>query len=137
MNEATELDPTNPDLFYNIGVINMEHGNPAEARTAYQKAIDLSPTYINAYLNLSTSFVNEGNALIDEMNKLGSSKKDIARYDELKAEKQAFFKKAAEALESGLAANDNNTDLLSQLKNIYGALGDNVNYMRVKKLLEE
>jgi len=35
--------------------------------------------------------VNEGNALIDEMNKLGSSKKDIARYDELKAEKQAFF----------------------------------------------
>jgi len=75
--------------------------------------------------------------LIDEMNKLGSSKKDIARYDELKAEKQAFFKKAAESLESGLAANDNNTDLLSQLKNIYGALGDNVNYMRVKKLLEE
>ncbi len=137
MNEATELDPTNPDLFYNIGVINMEQGNPAEARTAYQKAIDLSPTYINAYLNLSTSFVNEGNALIDEMNKLGSSRKDIARYDELKAEKQAFFIKAAEALEAGLAANANNTDLLGQLKNIYGALGDNVNYMRVKKLLEE
>ena len=75
MNEATEVDPTNPDLFYNIGVINMEQGNPAEARTAYQKAIDLSPNYINAYLNLSTSFVNEGNALIDEMNKLGSSRK--------------------------------------------------------------
>src|SRR6056300_484978 len=137
MNEATEVDPTNPDLFYNIGVINMEQGNPTEARTAYQKAIDLSPNYINAYLNLSTSFVNEGNALIDEMNTLGSSKKDIARYDELKAEKQAFFKKAAEALEVGLAANANNADLLGQLKNIYGALGDNVNYMRIKKLLEE
>ena len=115
----------------------MEQGNPAEARTAYQKAIDLSPNYINAYLNLSTSFVNEGNALIDEMNKLGSSRKDIARYDELKAEKQAFFKKAAEALEAGLAANANNADLLSQLKNIYGALGDNENFMRIKKLLEE
>jgi len=36
-----------------------------------------------------------------------------------------------------LAANTNNADLLGQLKNIYGALGDNVNYMRVKKLLEE
>ena len=137
MNEATVLDPTNPDLFYNIGVINMEQGNPAEARTAYQKAIDLSPNYINAYLNLSTSFVNEGNALIDVMNKLGSSRRDIAIYDDLKAEKQAFFKKAAEALEAGLAANANNADLLSQLKNIYGALGDNENFMRIKKLLEE
>ena len=137
MNEATEVDPTNPDLFYNIGVINMEQGNPAEARTAYQKAIDLSPNYINAYLNLSTSFVNEGNALIDVMNKLGSSRRDIAIYDDLKAEKQAFFKKAAEALEAGLAANANNADLLSQLKNIYGALGDNENFMRIKKLLEE
>ena len=137
MNEATEVDPTNPDLFYNIGVINMEQGNPEESRTAYQRAIDLSPTYINAYLNLSTSFVNEGNALIDAMNKLGSSRKDIVRYDELKAEKQAFFKKAAEALETGLAVNANNADLLGQLKNIYGALGDNENFMRIKKLLVE
>jgi len=55
----------------------------------------------------------------------------------LRLKSRPFFKKAAESLESGLAANDNNTDLLSQLKNIYGALGDNVNYMRVKKLLEE
>ena len=137
MNEATEVDPTNPDLFYNIGVINMEQQNMEEARAAYSKAIELSPTYINAYLNLSTSFVNEGNALIDEMNGLGSSRKDIARYDELKAQKQEFFKKAAVALEAGLAANDGNTDLLGQLKNIYGALGDNENYMRIKNLLEE
>ena len=137
MNEATEVDPTNPDLFYNIGVINMEQKNMEEARAAYNKAIELSPSYINAYLNLSTSFVNEGNALIDEMNGLGSSRKDIARYDELKAQKQDFFKKAAETLEAGLIANDGNTDLLGQLKNIYGALGDNENYMRIKKLLEE
>jgi len=137
MNEATEIDPTNPDLFYNIGVINMEQGNSQEARAAYSKAVELSPTYINAYLNLSTSFVNEGNNLIDEMNKLGNSKKDISRYDDLKAQKQAFFKEAAKALEAGLAANENDLDLLGQLKNIYAAIGDNVNYMRVKKLLGE
>ena len=136
MNEATEVDPSNPDLFYNIGVINMEQGNPEEARNAYQKAIDLSPDYINAYLNLSTTYVNEGNGLIDQMNKLGSSRADVEIYDRLKEEKQAFFKKAAEALESGLEANANNVDLLSQLKNIYGALGDNENFMRIKKLLE-
>lgn len=137
MNEATEIDPTDPDLFYNIGVINMEQGNSEEARAAYLKAVELSPTYINAYLNLSTSFVNEGNNLIDEMNKLGNSKKDIARYDVLKAQKQNFFEQAAATLESGLIANDVNLDLLGQLKNIYGAIGDNENYLRVKKLLEE
>ena len=28
-------------------------------------------------------------------------------------------------------------EVLDQLKNIYGALGDNENYMRVKKLIEQ
>jgi len=137
MNEAAEIDPTNPDLFYNIGVINMEQGNSEEARAAYSKAVELSPTYINAYLNLSTSFVNEGNNLINEMNNLGNSKKDIYRYDVLKAQKQVLFKKAAQVLEAGLAANENDLDLLGQLKNIYGATGDNRNVKRVERLLNK
>lgn len=137
MNEATEIDPTNPDLFYNIGVINMEQDNIEEARTAYKKTIELSTDYINAYLNLSTSFVNQGNALIDEMNSLGNTRKDIARYEVLKKEKQVLFEKAANTLEDGLKANANNQDLLNQLKNIYGALGDTDNFMRIKKLLGE
>ena len=81
MAQASEMAPDNPDLLYNIGVINMEQGNLTEARDAYKKTLAIDPGYINALLNLSTTYVNEGNGLIDEMNALGSSRADIAKYD--------------------------------------------------------
>lgn len=134
---AAIIDPRNPDLHYNVGVVNMEQGSIEEARVAFRKAIDLSPNYINAYLNLSTSYVNEGNALIDEMTGLGGSRSEVTRYEELNNRKQDLFEKAANALEIGLVNNFNNTELLSQLKNIYEALGDNKNYKRIEKLLKK
>ena len=137
MAQATTMAPDNPDLQYNIGVINMEQGLLEEARAAYQKAIDIDPTYINAYLNLSTSYVNEGNALIDEMNTLGTSRADIARYDELKENKDSLFQVGATILENALKVNADNQGILEQLKNIYGALGDTENFKRIKGLLEE
>lgn len=137
MAEATEVAPDNPDLHYNIGVINMEQGNITEAREAYRKTLEINPNYTNAQLNLSTTYVNEGNGLIDEMNTLGNSKADIARYDELKRKKDSLFLEGATILEEALKSNAENQGILTQLKNIYGAMGDNDNYMRVKKLLGE
>lgn len=137
MAEASAMAPDNADLQYNIGVINMEQGNLAEARTAYQKTLEINPGYTNAQLNLSTTYVNEGNGLIDEMNKLGNSRKDIARYDELKQQKDDLFQVGAKVLEDALKLNPDNQGVLTQLKNIYGAMGDNENFMRMKKLLGE
>ncbi len=137
MAEAAQMAPDNPDLHYNIGVVNMEQGNYEESRKAYNKAIAINPNYVNAILNLSTSYINEGNALIDEMNALGSSRADIQKYDELKKQKDDLFTEGAKVLEDGLKTNAGDKSLLEQLKNVYGALGDNDNYLRVKKLLEE
>ena len=137
MAEASEVAPDNPDLFYNVGVINMEQGNIEDARKAYKRAIEINPGYVNAQLNLSTTYVNEGNSLIDEMNSLGNSKKDIARYDELKEKKDSLFRDGAIILEDALKLNPDNQSILSQLKNIYGALGDNENFLRLKKLSGE
>jgi len=137
MGKASEMAPNNPDLLYNIGVINMEQGNMQEAREAYLKALEVDPNYINALLNLSTTYVNEGNGLIDEMNGLGTSRADTQRYDELKQKKDDLFKEGAKVLENALKTNPENEGILSQLKNIYGALGDNENFMRIKKLLGE
>ncbi len=137
MAEAASVAPDNPDLHYNIGVINMEQGNLEEARESYKKALAINPGYTNAQLNLSTTYVNEGNSLIDEMNSLGNSKADIARYDELKQKKDDLFMEGAKVLEDALKTNPDNQGILTQLKNIYGAMGDNENFMRVKKLLGE
>lgn len=137
MSEAASMAPDNADLQYNIGVINMEQGNIEEARTAYKKALEINPGYVNALLNLSTTYVNEGNALIDDMNALGTSREDIAKYDELKQKKDDLFVEGAQILEEALKTNPDNQGILTQLKNIYGALGDNENFMRMKKLLGE
>jgi len=137
MGQASAMAPDNPDLLYNIGVINMEQGNLEDARDAYKKALAIDPGYINALLNLSTTYVNEGNGLIDEMNALGTSKADIAKYDELKDKKDSLFREGATVLEDALQSNPDNESILTQLKNIYGALGDNENFMRIKKLLGE
>ncbi|GMN08002.1 hypothetical protein MTsPCn5_33910 [Croceitalea sp. MTPC5] len=137
MGQASAMAPNNPDLLYNIGVISMEQGNLEEARDAFKKALAVDPNYINAQLNLSTTYVNEGNALIDEMNTLGTSRADTARYDELKAKKDELFLEGVKILEEALKTNPDNEGILSQLKNIYGALGDNENFMRIKKLIGE
>lgn len=137
MAQASDMAPDNADLLYNIGVINMEQGNLEEAREAYKKTLAIDPGYINALLNLSTTYVNEGNGLIDEMNTLGSSRSDIARYDELKQQKDDLFLEGSKILEDALKTNPDNQSVLAQLKNIYGALGDTENFMRIKKLLGE
>lgn len=137
MAEAAAVAPDNPDLHYNIGVINMEQGNIAEARASYLKALEADPNYTNAQLNLSTTYVNEGNGLIDEMNSLGNSRSDIAKYDALKKKKNDLFVEGAQVLEDALKISPDNQGILNQLKNIYGAMGDNENFMRLKKLLGE
>lgn len=137
MAEAARMAPDNPDLHYNIGVINMEQGDIEGAREAYKKAIEINPGYVNAQLNLSTTYVNEGNALIDDMNALGTSREDVAKYEDFKRQKDELFQQGVVVLEDALKTNPGNEAILSQLKNIYGALGDNENFMRIKGLLGE
>lgn len=137
MQEAAQLDPNNADLHYNIGVVNMQQGNIIEARKAFEQALKIKSNYADAALNISTTYINEGNSLIEQMNALGNSKADIAKFEQLRNQKDDLFKKGAQILENFIKSNGNEENILEQLKNIYGALGDSANFQRVKKLLEQ
>lgn len=137
MAEAAEIDPNNADLHYNMGVINMQQKNIADSRKNFEQALRIKPNYPDAVLNLSTTYIEEGNALVEQMNKLGTSKADNEKFDKLRAEKDDLFKKAANILEDFIKANGNSTNILEQLKTIYGALGDTANFQRIKKLIGE
>jgi tetratricopeptide (TPR) repeat protein len=130
--EATKMDPNNPELQYNLGVIAAESGQPAEARAYYEKCISLNPEYINAYINLAALILAKEEPIIKEMNGLGSSKKDDLRYDELRAQRQDLYKDAVPVLNKAMEIDDKNISAAKTLMNIYSILGETAKHKEMK-----
>jgi tetratricopeptide (TPR) repeat protein len=96
MEEAITLDPTNPTLFFNLGVVNQNQKKTDEALRYYKKAIELKPDYADAYMNLSAAILSGQLAIVEEMNKNLSNFK---KYDELEAKQKDLYRKALPYLE--------------------------------------
>jgi tetratricopeptide (TPR) repeat protein len=135
--EAITKDPENAVLHYNVGVVSMNKGDLDQAQISYEKVLSLDPTFTNAALNLSNLFIEKGNVVIEEMGKLGMSKADDIKYEKLKAEKNELFLEGAKVLETFIENNPvANADILTQLKNIYNALGETEKAKKVKAKLD-
>lgn len=119
--EILERNPNDADLLYNLGVIASKT-NPSEAETYYQKAIQIKPDYINAYLNLAILKLDADKKIIEEMNKLGTSEKDNKRYEVLKKQRSDMFNAALPYLEKANELSPENEDVATTLLNVYGAL---------------
>ena len=137
MEMAIEMDPTNGILYYNLGVIYAEQGELELSKEKYQKAIELIPDYVDAYLNLVSIILEDEVAIVEEMNSLGNSKKDNLRYDELKNDRENLYRECVPLLEELLKVSPENIDALKTLKNIYGVLGENEAFMQVKAKMED
>ena len=137
MEMAIEMDPTNGILYYNLGVIYAEQGELELSKEKYQKAIELIPDYVDAYLNLVSIILEDEVAIVEEMNSLGNSKKDNLRYDEIKNDRENLYRECVPLLEELLKVSPENIDALNTLKNIYGVLGENEAFMQVKAKMEE
>lgn len=119
--EVLEKNPNDADLLYNLGVISSKT-NGTDAEAYYKKAIAIKPDYTNAYLNLAILKLDGEKAIIDEMNKLGTSEKDNKRYEVLKTKREGIFKEALPYLEKAYELNPANEDVSATLLNVYGAL---------------
>ena len=137
MEKAIELDPDNGILYYNLAVIYAEQGELALAKEKYSQAIKLIPDYVDAYLNLVSVILEDEVSIVDEMNSLGTSKKDNLRYDELKVKREDLYRECVPLLEELLNVSPTNIDALNTLKNIYGVLGNNEAFMKIKAKIEE
>ena len=136
MSEAIAMDPNNGNLYYNLGVVTRDLGDISLAREYYEKAIELDPTLENAYLNL-VSLILEGESLIvKEMNNLGTSRAENARYDVLKKKREDLYRECIPILVKIIDI-DKNKEAIRTLMNIYGTLGDTNGFKSMKALLEE
>jgi tetratricopeptide (TPR) repeat protein len=132
LEEATKLEPNNPELQYNLGVIAAESDHATEARAYYQKCIELDPNYINAYINLAALILSKEEPLIKEMNGLGNSKKDDLRYEELKQQRQELYKDAIPFLTKALEIDAKNISAAKTLMNIYNIVGETAKFKEMK-----
>ncbi|MEC8547495.1 MAG: tetratricopeptide repeat protein [Bacteroidota bacterium] len=136
MNEAISQDPNNPGLFYNLAVVTSDLGDKKSARQYYERAIEIDPNYQNAYLNLVALILEGEQQIVEEMNSLGTSRKDNARYDALKLEREALYRECVPILKKLIEIEKDN-DAIKTLMNIYGTLGDNEGFKEMKALLSE
>jgi len=135
MKEAIAQDPNNGSLYFNLGVVNAQRGNALEARQYYEKSIELNPNSESSYLNL-VSLILDGEAkIVEEMNSLGNSRADNARYDILKTSRDGIYKECVPILEKLIEVSQNE-EAINTLMNIYGTLGDNEGFMKMKALLK-
>ena len=135
MKEAIEQDPNNPTLYFNLGVVNAQRGNKEDASKYYRKTIELDPEFESGYLNLVTLILQGENAIVEKMNGLGTSRADNARYDELKLEREQLYSECVPILEK-LVGFSKNQEAVKTLMNIYGTLGDNEGFMKMKGMIE-
>jgi len=136
MGEAVAQDPTNANLYFNLGVVNNDLGDKESSRTYYEKAIELDPSMESAYLNLVALILEDESSIVEEMNSLGNSRADNARYDVLKVKRESVYLECVPVLKKLISINYSNLEAIRTLKNIYGTIGDNEGFMEMKKLLE-
>lgn len=119
MEKAIKLDPNNPTLFYNLGIINSDKkGKEEEAIKYFKRAIELKPNYGDAYLSVYRLIVSKEEAINKQMEGLT----DFDKYDELEAKKKLIYKEALPYLEKG-DQYKRSTDTVKILKSLYEILG--------------
>ncbi len=94
LNKAIALDPNNDQLYYALGTAYEKLNKGDEAKAAYDKATQINPKNFGATYNMGAYYFNQAGGLNEEMNKLGYSKADQAKYEELKKKRAEIFKLA-------------------------------------------
>jgi len=116
LEEAIRLNPTEPTLYYNVGVMNMEQQNTEEAIKFFKKAIELKPDYADAYNNIGAAIIEKTKPIIEQMNK---SLSDFNKYDKLQAQQFEIYKEALPYYEKAFSYNKTNISAVQTLMGLY------------------
>ncbi len=122
ISEALVKSPNDEVLFFNLGVTCANANQFEDAEKYYRKAIELKPDFGNAYLNLADLVLKPDAKIVEEINKLSTSEKDLKRYDILKTERQKIFNKAMPLLEKAHQLDPKDDVIKSNLKSVYNFL---------------
>jgi tetratricopeptide (TPR) repeat protein len=139
MQLAVEKDPNNAILYYNLGVINGEQGDLEQAKKFYLKALELDNTYTATYLNLVGLILEGEGPIVEEMNKLVTSRKrsDLDKYDQLEEQRVGLYKECLPYLEKLIEIDPKNIEAIKTAKNIYYTIDDIDKFKEMNAKLQE
>lgn len=128
INSAIELEPENAQYYVIKGVLFENADNKADAKAAYDKAMQLNPENAQAVYNFGRMVCEEAYALSDN----APTRQD--EYNVYFAEKiKPLFLQAADILEQAYTLDPDNSDVLKYLENVYYNLNDEAKLNDVKK----
>ncbi|MDE6270939.1 MAG: tetratricopeptide repeat protein [Muribaculaceae bacterium] len=131
IDEAIATDPTNAQYVVVKGILLSENDKKDEAKEHFKKALSLDP-------NNSMALYQYGRALCEEAYKLG----EVAPTSPAESQKffdekiQPLFLEAAQVLERAYDEDNNNTDALRYLENVYYNLHDEAKLQDVQNRLK-
>lgn len=133
---ALEKDPKNPELLFNLGILAAESGDSDTAMSYYNKALELKPDYADVYNNMAVLVLSQEQAIIEQMNSLGSSAADNKKYDELRDKRTTLYNEAIPYLETTLKLRPKDINAAKTLMNIYSAIDETAKFKEMKAKVE-
>ena len=131
---AITKDPSNKVYYYIQGSLLYGKKDRENARVSYAKALELDPQYHDALYMTGLTYVDEANAITEEMNKLNLNQ--TKQYDALKKKQQAKFSEALPYFEKAEQIKPDDVDTLKALKEVYYRTGNNAKAMEMTKRID-
>ena len=135
INEAIAKNPTNAELFYNLGIVNTTT-NPKEAEGYFKKATEIKADYFDAWVRLGDLMLVDEQKLTDQMNAItGNTAADNKKYDGFKKQKDANYRSAIGYYEKAHSLKADDQYVIGMLTSLYQAveMTDKYNAMKAKK----
>ena len=133
LNEAIASDPNNAAYYLSLGVLKEQQNDSTGAKEDYKKAVDLDATNTFNNLYYGRMLVQEYDALDQKAANMSQAEYNKYNYENMRP----LLVEATKYLEKAYELDNEQTDALRYLKNIYYVLNDGDNLKRVEALLAQ
>lgn len=133
MEDAAAEKPEDPTMWFALGVVKDNLNKSEEAETAYLTSLEKDPEYFNSNMNLAILYFSRASSMIEVANEIPA--KEFDKYNTAIEEAKKELNKAIPYFEKAYEIRPSN-NILMDLKEAYGQLGDTENYKRVKDIIE-
>jgi len=133
LNDAIAVDPDNAAYYLSLGVLKEQQNDFKGAKEDYKKAVELEPEGVFNNFYYGRMLVQEYDALDQASGNMSQAEYNKYNYETMRP----IIVEAAKYLEKAYKLDNEQTDALRYLKNIYYVLNDGENLKRVEGLLAQ